>query len=126
MIGGDDIIYDRRLSSEMLDFTLRMFRGFWPEAVAGDHDGPDEALPINTAIRDTLGGVDGFFVYTNKAAEESWGRLGADPSNDDMMIYVLLGEDSTTFVVSDSLPKTPAMVADIIQALDVNFPRRDR
>lgn len=125
MIGGNDIIYGRRLSSEMLGFVLRMFRGFWPEAVVAEHASTD-SRPINDVIRDTLSGVEGFFVFKTKAAEESWDLLGADPVNDDMMIYALMGEDSTTFVVSDSLPKGAAMVADIIQALDVNFPRRDR
>lgn len=126
MIGGNDIIYKRRLSSEMLDFVLRMFRGFWPEATVAAHDSTNDSKSIRDVIRDTLGGVDGFFVFKTKEAEESWELIGAGPVNDDMMIYVLMGEDSTTFVVSDSLPTGAAMVADIILALDVNFPRRDR
>ncbi len=123
MIGGKDIIYDRRLSSDMLAHVLRMFKGFWPSAVVEDQDAT-AVQTIDEAIQDTLGGIPGFMVYLEWRAYESWDVMGADPSNDDTMIYVLLGEDSTTFVVSDSLPKTPAMVADIIKALDTNFPRR--
>jgi hypothetical protein len=125
MIGGNDIIYPRRLSSEMLDFTLRMFRAFWPNAVMEDQDALSPQT-IDEAIRNTLGGPECFMVYPDKSAYDSWVDVGLDPSNGDTMIYVLMGEDSTTFVVSDSLPKTPEMVAEIIQALDVNFPRRDR
>jgi len=122
VIGGNDRVYPRGLSREMLDFVLRIFRGFWSAALVQD---PDASLvwTVEEAIRSPIRGSRSLMVYRDEAAYESWDILGADPSNDDTMIYVLLGEESTTFVVSDSLPKTPAMVADIILALDVNFPR---
>jgi len=126
LIGGSDIIYPRKLSREMLNFSLRIVRAFWPDAwVWVDSDDTNYAkMMLTDAIANLVGTPVELLIYADETVWTSWDAEGATAANGDQLLHVLLGESSTTFVVHhEPNALTKQMAACIIQALDVNFPR---
>ncbi len=87
MIGGQDIIIDRRAQPEDLPALLDAIKKEWPEAMAeGSEDSPNQ-----------------HFVYRDHAVLESWKKWGKLEENDDGMIHILKEPDTITLVVGSRI-----------------------
>jgi len=98
MIGGTDIVIPTGGGHAPLDLCLRVMRHYWREAVfedalTGDRYDRYESLPI--------GRLKEILVYQNGAAAKEWDKKGADPSLENTMIHLLLGEKTLTTVVDN-------------------------
>ena len=125
MIGGTDIIYPRRLSSDMLGFVLRSVCDDWPEAWVIIDNGVSsyERLTIADALVQTVGCPDEMMIYEDTEAWKSWESVGLTPKNGDQLLHILLGESATTFVVHHEPGTTQNMVKTIMEGLDRHFPK---
>ncbi len=106
MIGGTDIVIPTGGGHAALDLCLRVIWRHWPEAVfedalTGDRYDRYELLPI--------GRLTEVLVYRDGAAAKEWDEKGADPSLENTMIHLLLGEKTLTAVVDK--PEEQAMRA---------------
>jgi len=100
MIGGMDIrIKSRAESEDALREAFLLISRIWPHAVVEDAD-TGKVLSVLFPI-EAFAGLTGIMVYRDAAARESWGRIGADPSNSNTMIHVIANEDSVTLVLDD-------------------------
>ncbi len=87
MIGGQDIIIDRKAQPGDLPALLDAIKKEWPEAMAeGSEDSPNQ-----------------HFVYRDHAVLESWKKWGKLEENDDGMIHILKGPDTITLVVGSRI-----------------------
>lgn len=129
IIGGTDIIYPRRLSSDMLGFVLTTIRGYWPDAILwidGEYTA-DHKVTIYDAIRDTVGSPSELLIYADQDAWASWDRDGANEENRDKLLHILFGENQTTFVVHAEPGITQTMVKiSLIPFLDRYYPPLNR
>jgi len=126
MIGGKDIIYPRRLSSDMLGFVLRTIEEHWPQGwvwIDGEYTNYAK-MTIHDAVTNTVGAPSELMIYADETAWVSWDRDGANGENGDKLLHILLGEDSTTFVVHHDAGVTQAIVATITSGLNRHYPPR--
>lgn len=103
MIGGTDITIPTPGGCAALDCCLRVIYSEWPSAVFEDAESEERAERFEQVPEHW----DQIFVYRDPAAARSWEALGADPSNANSMIHLLLGHDRVTVVVDD--PADPTM-----------------
>lgn len=84
--------------------VLRLLGTAWPDFVTDDVSEP---------------GLTWLLIYENLAAQDSWDRLGADPSNEDQLIHVLFHEErqELTLVVGDP---DHDIVREILSSLNMN------
>lgn len=100
MIGGTDVLLPCPIDAEdALRLATRVVRQAWPAAVMENANTGD--------LLQEPHGLDQVMLYKDVKARDSWEQLGADESNANTMIYVLVGPVQLTLVVDDA--KTPEM-----------------
>jgi len=101
MIGGEDITIQLPsvAPSVTMPAAVRYVLDRWPEAVMQDGD---TGRRFDSFAAMDFGNLREVFVYRDEQAFDSWERLGADPSNANQMIHLLVSVGHLTIVV-DSL-----------------------
>lgn len=101
MIGGEDITI--QLHGVAPSVTMPAAVGYvldrWPEAVMQDGD---TGRRFDDFAAMDFGNLREVFVYRDQQAFDSWERLGADASNANQMVHLLVSVGNVTIVV-DSL-----------------------
>lgn len=98
MIGGTDIVVARVFSQDQLAAS---FRKTWPDLIIENAEG--------------LPGAAEFFFYKNQQAKDVWDAAGAMPEVEDEMIWAILYDHCTAFVVSGLETETGRMVKALVR-----------
>ena len=106
MLEGHDIDFEGKIDHEDVDFVKRGFRAAWEGAIFE---------PIGSGAP-----IDGFFVYVDNRARQSWSDEGRTVENENKMIVVLADELGMTFVLDGKNTHNRTIVEDITFALRLN------
>lgn len=112
MIGGTDITIPTAAGLSAIDLAIRLLRMRWPNAVFED--------AINGSVFNRYADlafrfVRELFVYRDEVARQQWEELGADPSNVNTMVHLLVSPSTLTVVV-DNLDD--AMIRETVAAIE--------
>lgn len=113
MIGGTDIIMRTSSGPAALDLCVRMICLEWPNAVFEDARSERHVHAYEDLSFSRLGEI---FVYRDAEAAKAWQELGADESNQNTMIHILMSDTEMTVVVDDPHAAAMARVLDSIRA----------
>jgi hypothetical protein len=113
MIGGEDILIQLPgvMPSVTMPAAVRYVLDRWPSAVMQDGD---TGRRFDSFAAMDFGHLREVFVYRDEQAFESWERLGADATNANQMIHLLVSPGHLTIVV-DSLEDVTS--ASIVRGL---------
>jgi hypothetical protein len=119
VIGGASFSLRSNVEPEdVLRQAFLLIQRRWPTAVAEDAASGELLWPSVPFV--TFVGRREIMVYTDSNARESWGHLGADPSNSNTMIHVLAATDSVTLIVDDPNDKTAHEILEGIKKFLAN------
>lgn len=85
MIGGQDIVVQKEVSSDDVNFIVDSIRLKWPDLYIEGNIELD--FPFN------------IFLYRNKEAFESWEEFGLVDENNKDMIFITFESDLISFVI---------------------------
>lgn len=112
MIGGTDITMRTTAGATAIDLSVRVIRATWPSAVYED---AITGTLYNKYSDLSFRSLSEVFVYRDLEAYQKWDQLGADPTNENTMIHLLVSSSTLTVVVDG--PDDPAIIS-IIASID--------
>lgn len=120
-IGGFDRTYKprRNMTSQHIDLFLRHVQVKWPDAVFETevHPNEDERLqPLQVAIKNGCKIPEELFVYQNRAAAESWDKLGCTNENNEQLILAGIEDEAIHFTVGSPDGPTGKLIDEVIAA----------
>jgi len=94
MIGGTDVELPVGDGVPVADVVFRTIRRYWPDYVI--ENALDESPPFKPPAGLGIPAQPSpeFFIYRDEQAATDWGEHGATPENANLMVYVLMGDDT--------------------------------
>jgi hypothetical protein len=120
MVGGTDMSVHIADEAAALEAAVRRVRWTWPDAVI---QGGDEERPFDSFAAVPFGCARELMVYRDLRAFRSWEALGADASNQNTMLHLLVADGALT-IVADDLEHDPIaeLVRDVRAAVTSGVP----
>lgn len=118
--GGFDIEFPGRTSVQDICVMLHKMREQWPEAVVEEHDNEDVAISIGLAETMEWEIPLGLYIHKNQESRKSWAKLGADDSNLDTLIAIMIENDGIYFTIDCEGMSSHEIVIDAKKAIDWN------
>lgn len=117
MIGGTDVIMERKPGVPAADMILRVVRRHWPDCLYqnADDEGPARPLPAEGT---PPGLAPEFFLHRDEESVRSWDEFGATPDNVNTMLYVLIpGDDGGDAAAPSSVTVVCGELDGVMSAL---------
>lgn len=117
MIGGTDIIIPGLTTRFDVAFIIRGVRQFWRKAVV---ESPHLSCPmvVDEPNLYPIPRMDECFIYSSRAAFESWERAGRTDQNADHLIYLVLESDAICLTIDNTTSKTSKIVQEVVEGLE--------
>jgi hypothetical protein len=93
--GGIDIEIVAPPDAPVVDVILKEMAWYWPGALFLDADGDDPIALDDPEVFIRAPSSREFFILRDRAALESWDRLGAVPENENTMLQFLIRDHGT-------------------------------